>query len=91
MVKRTDTHWVLVVVVVGSGIGTIAAAGAANATPTAELTVLTLVAEELRRYRRRCRPCRFTHLNGGCRDRCRRKRGYGKNAIQYFFIITSLH
>lgn len=38
-----------------------------------------------RRYRRRCRPCRFTHLNGGRGDRCRRKRGYGKNAIQYFF------
>ena len=57
---------------------------AASATPTAELTVLTLVAEEL--------PAETdvaadpaAHLYRCSPRRSRRKRRYGKNAIQNFF------
>lgn len=37
-----------------------------------------------RRNRRCCRPCRFAHLYRCSPRRSRRKRRYGKNAIQYF-------
>lgn len=38
-----------------------------------------------RRNRRCCRPCRFAHLYRCSPRRSRRKRRYGKNAIQNFF------
>jgi hypothetical protein len=64
---------------------------AARATPTAELTVLTLVAEELP-AETDAQPTLPPHPpeRGGI-DRSRRKRRYGKNAIQNFFITNSLH
>ncbi len=75
----------------GPGIRTITATVAASATPTAELTVLTLVAEDS--------PPKPTLLPTlplrppvqVSPRRSRRKRRYGKNAIQNFFITISLH
>ncbi len=80
-------YWVLVVVVVVVPVLEPSPPPvAASATPTAELTVLTLVAEELPAETDvAADPAASPTCTGAAHAEVRRKRRYGKNAIQNFF------
>lgn len=85
-------YWVLVVVVVVVPVFEPSPPPvAAVATPTAELTVLTLVAEELPAETDAAADPAASPPERGSIDRGRRKRRYSQQAIQYFFITISLH